>query len=112
MTQWLEVDNWLDLVGNAWIGLVLIAVAAVPSFYARRNHATLTDVKAQVVNGHGHTATNMRDDIDRAIRGIDNLAGDVRALKADLMYEEERRRSAIEELYDELDHRTGRHRRE
>jgi len=28
------------------------------------------------------------------------------------MYEEERRRSAIEELYDELDHRTGKHRRE
>jgi hypothetical protein len=108
--QWLEVDSWLDLVGNAWIGLVLIAVAAVPSFYARRNHATLTDVKAQVVNGH--TATNLRDDLDRAINAIDSLAHDVRSLKTDLMHEEGRRRSAIEELYDELDHRTGRHRRE
>lgn len=109
MTQWLEVDSYLDLIANAWIGLVLIAVAAVPSWYARRNHNTLTDVKNQVINGH--TATNLRDDIDRCIHALENLGHDVRALRADLMHEEDRRRSAIEELYDELDHRTGKHRR-
>ena len=110
MTQWLEVDNYLDLIANAWIGLVLIAVAAVPSWYARRNHNTLTDVKNQVVNGH--TATNLRDDLDRCIQAVEALAHDVRSLRADLMHEEDRRRSAVEQLYDEIDHRIGKHRRD
>lgn len=109
MTQWLEVNDWLDLAANAWIGVVLIAVAAVPSWYARRNHSTLKSVQDQVVNGH--TQTNLRDDIDRAIAAVTALGDDVRNLRRDLLAEEEHRRVQVADLRDEIEHRTAKHRR-
>ena len=108
MTQWLEVDSWLDLVANAWIGLVVITVAAVPSWLAARNHSTLKDVKAQVVNQH---STNLRDDIDRAIAAVGDLGLDVRNLRRDLLAEEEHRRLQVADLRNEIAHRTGKHHR-
>jgi hypothetical protein len=106
--QWLEVDNWLDLVGNAWIGLVLIAVAAVPSALAARNHKTLQAVKGSVINNH---KVPMREDLDRLGEAIELIAEDVRGLRKDLMAEEQHRRLQISDLRDDLNHRTGRHHR-
>lgn len=108
MTQWLEVDSWLDLVANAWIGLVLIAVAVVPSALAARNHRTLQAVKGSVINNH---TTPVREDIDRLTEAVDMVAKDVRGLRTDLLAEEQHRRAQISDLREELDHRTGKHRR-
>ena len=108
MTQWLEVDSWLDLVANAWIGLVVIMVAVVPSYFARKNSHGTAAVLAQVQNAH---ATNLRDDIDRAIAAVEMVAQDVRGLRADLLQEEQHRRAQISDLREDLDHRTGKHRR-
>lgn len=108
MTQWLEVENWLDLVANAWIGVVVITVAAVPSWLAARNHKTLQAVKGSVINNH---ATPMREDVDRLTEAVDMIAKDVRGLRTDLLAEEQHRRAQIGDLRDELDHRTGKHRR-
>ena len=108
MTQWLEVDSWLDLVANAWIGIVLIAVAAVPSILAARSHKTIGVVRDQLVNGH---KAPMREDLDKAITAISELGHDVRMLRQDLMAEEDHRRLQISDLRDELEHRTGKHRR-
>lgn len=99
MTQWLEVDNALDLLGNIWIGLVLIAVAAVPAYLTRRDVAA---VKQQVQNQH---QTNLRDDVDRAIHGIEALSQDLRGLRHDLAAEEDRRRAHIDELRQEMERR-------
>lgn len=99
MTQWLEVDSWIDLLGNLWIGLVLVAVAAVPSFLAHRTGRDVKQVRQQVENQH---ATNLRDDVDRAIHGIEALATDLRGLRQDLAAEEARRREHIDELRDEV----------
>lgn len=98
-------DGWLDV----FTILAVALVAAVPSWLAARNHSTLKDVKQQVVNGH--TATNLRDDIDRAIHAVEALTHDVRSLRHDLMAEEDHRRLQINDLREELDHRTGKHRR-
>lgn len=108
MTTWLEVNDWLDLAANAYIGLVLIAVAAVPSWLAARNHRSIRDIKDQVVNGHADT--NLRNDIDKALQAIESLAQDVRGLRRDQMAEEEHRRLQVADLRSELDHRTGKHR--
>lgn len=105
---WPSVDNWWDLIGNIWIGLVVIAAAVVPSVFAARNHRTIVDVKNQVVNGH---KTPMRDDLDRAIAAIDDLGHEVRGLRADLLAESAHRRTQISDLADELEHRTGKRRR-
>jgi len=105
---WTDVENILDLLDHIWIGLVLIAVAAVPSIFAHRNGKKLDAVKNQVQNQH---ETNLRDDIDRAIAAVEMLAHDVRGLRSDLMAEEDRRRQQVQDLYTELDHRTGKHRR-
>jgi len=98
---WPEVDNILDLVGNLWIGLVLILAAAVPSWLAHRNNRkTLGEIKGQVVNGH---ASPMREDLDKAIAAIHALAHDVSGLRKDLAMEEDRRRVQIQDLATDVD---------
>ena len=100
MTQWLEVNDWLDLVANAWIGVVLIAVAAVPSALAARNHKTIRDIKDQVVNGH---TSPLRADLDRALAAIEALAVDISGLRQELLMEETRRRTQISDLASDVD---------
>lgn len=107
--NWTDAQNWLDILDHVWIGFVLIGVAAVPSYFAARNHQGIKDIKSQVVNGHTEP---MRADLDRAIAGVEDLAVDVRGIRQDLAMEEDRRRAAVADLYTELDHRTGRHRKE
>ena len=112
MSEWVEVNDNLDLLMNVWIGLVLVAVAAIPSWLTHRSHKTIRDIKDQVVNSH--PSTNLRDDLDRAIAAIEHMAeeirADVRALKKDLMAEEDHRRLQINDLREELEHRTGKRR--
>lgn len=103
--NWTDAQNWLDILDHVWIGLVLLAAAAVPSILSMRNHKTLSSVHNEVKNSH---ASNLRDDLDRAIRGIEALAHDVRGLRTDLMTEEERRRRDVADL----EQRIGRHRKQ
>lgn len=106
MNQIPNPDNWMDVLTI----LAAVAMVALPSWIAAvRNHQGIKDIKNQVVNGH---TSPMRADLDRAITAVENLATDVRGLRQDLALEETRRRSAVADLYSELDHRTGRHRKE
>lgn len=104
--SWTDVDNLLDLLDHVWIGVVMVAVAGIPSYFAARNHKGIKDIKNQVQNGH--TETNLRDDIDRALDAIASLVHDVRGIRADLMAEEDRRRRDVANLED----RIGRHRKQ
>lgn len=99
-----DPENWLDV----FTILAVALIAAVPSWLAHRNHKVVKDIKNQVVNGHENP---MRFDLDRAIDAISALGEDVRRLRKDLMAEEDHRRLQISDLRDELDHRTGRHRK-
>ena len=105
---WTDAKDWLDILDHVWIGLVVIMAAVVPSLLAARNHKSITDIKDQVVNGH---QTPMRFDLDRVLQAIDDLSANVRHLRRDLMAEEDHRRIQISDLREELDHRTGKHRR-
>ena len=98
--NWANPENWLDLIAYGWYGIVLIAIAAVPSWLAARNHKTLQDVKSNVINGH---ATPMRADLDKALTAIEALAHDVRGIRQDLASEEDRRRVQINELRDDVE---------
>ena len=100
MTNWLEVNDWLDLVANAWIGLVVISAAAVPSFLAARNHKSIAAIRDNVQNGH---STPMRQDLDKALAAIEALAHDINGLRQDLAVEETRRRSQISDIAGDLD---------
>jgi hypothetical protein len=93
---WADVFDHLLLVGGA------ILVALVPSWFAARNHKGILEVKNQVKNAH---TTNLRDDLDRAIVAIEDLAHDVRGLRQDLAAEEGRRRQQVAELREDLDRR-------
>jgi len=79
-----------------------IVLAAVPSFFAARNHKSIQEVKAQgdrtlqqVQNAH---TTNLRDDVDRAINAVEQLGRDFRGMREDLAAEENRRRTEVAEL--------------
>ena len=100
MTNWLEVNDWLDLVANAWIGIVVISAAAVPSFLAARNHRSIAAIRDNVQNGH---TTPMRQDLDKALAAIEALAHEVSGLRQDLALEETRRRSQITDLANDVD---------
>lgn len=108
--NWTDAENWIDILDHIWIGLVVIVAAVVPSVFAARNHRGIRDIKDQVVNGH-KDAPPMRADLDRAIQAIDDLGTEVRGLRADLLAESAHRRAQIHDLQDEIEHRTGKHRR-
>ena len=110
-STWVETDTWVDVISNIWIGLVLIAVAAVPTMLTLRNHRSILKnhdsiaaeakvIRTQLVNGH---TAPMREDLDRVIHAVEALSHDVRALRQDLSSEEDRRRIQINELRDDFD---------
>lgn len=114
---WPAVDNWLDLLGNLWIGLVVIAVAVIPSWYAARNHVRIKDaqriigeVHDSVINNHGEIP--LRDDIDRITEAVKRVDGKVELLsenmgrlREDDADERKIRRSEIGELREDVDSR-------
>ena len=102
MSDFPNPDSWLDILDHIWVGLVLLGVAAVPSFFSARNHKDIQEVKNQVKNAH---TTNLRDDIDRAINAVETLGHDVRGIRTDLAAEEDRRRQQIRELRDDVERR-------
>lgn len=114
--NWYDPQDWLDLIDHVWLGAVMIGVAGVPAYFAARNHKAIQTVnqKADTLVGNvqnGHTVP-LRADLDRVIAAVDDLTQDVRGLRQDLAGEAAVRRSAVADLYTELDHRTGRHRKQ
>ena len=110
---WVEADTWVDVISNFWIGIVLIAVAAVPTWmtlrnqrFIKENHESIKQetevIRAQLVNGH---KSPMREDLDRVINAVNDLIHDVRGLRKDLSAEEDRRRIQINDLRDEVSHK-------
>ena len=88
MTEFYNPDSWMDVLDHIWIGLVLISVAAVPSWFAYRNHTKIQGVSdqvkgvaAQVVNGH---TTPMREDVDGIRSVLNDIRADQRLIKADV----------------------------
>lgn len=112
MTEFVvNVDHWMDLLSNLWVGIVLIAVAAVPAFISAKNSRGIKSIQNQVVNGH-KDAPNLREDLDKVISclaensvKVDLISNGLNGLRDELMYEEERRRSSIVELRSDLDRR-------
>jgi hypothetical protein len=106
-----DVENWMDLFSNLWVGLVLIAVAAVPAIISAKNAKGIKSIKDQVVNGHKESP-NLREDLDKVIAclaensvKVDLISNGLNGLRDELVYEEERRRSSIVELRADLDRR-------
>ena len=102
--DWYDPQGWLDLLDHAWYGLVLIAVAAIPSWLSIRTNRSLREVSDSVNN----RPTALRDDLDRVIKAVEALAHDVRGIRTDLQLEEDRRRRDVAEL----ENRIGRHRKQ
>jgi hypothetical protein len=105
MTDFPNPNSWLDILDHVWVGFVMLGVAAVPSFFAARNHKGIKEVQNQVKNAH---TTNLRDDIDRAINAVETLGHEVRGIRTDLAAEEDRRRQSIKELRDDVERRLSR----
>ena len=104
----INVDSWMDIIANLWIGSVVMALAVIPGYMAaRKNHRGIQDIKNQVVNGHADSPP-LRTDLDRVIASLDALAKDVTGLRRDIADEENRRRDQIAELRDEVDRKLGR----
>lgn len=104
---WTDAQNWLDLLDHIWIGLVLIAVAAVPAIMSAKNHSGIKKIQDQVVNGHKEP---LRNDLDKVIRAlseqsdkVDSISHGLTSLREELIQEEVRRRSGITELREDFD---------
>lgn len=101
MNQIPNPDSWMDVATI----LLVVAMMSIPSWFAARNHKSLTEVRAQVKNAH---TSNLRDDVDRAIAGIESLAHDIRGIRSDLLAEEDRRRRDVRDLETQI----GKHRKQ
>lgn len=93
-------DSWLDAV----VILAAVMMTSIPSWFAIKAHRSAEAVRGQVVNGH-KDAPPMRADLDRAIAAIDQLGHEVRGIRQDMISEEQRRRSHIDELRQDVDRR-------
>lgn len=110
--QWTDAENWIDLLDHAWYGIVLIVIAAVPTWAARRNHQAIkrvgeqtSAVVGQVINGHGgENQPGLRDDLDRMSGALTSVADDLRGLRSDLSDQRESNRDHIAELRADLAH--------
>lgn len=107
MNGWGEVNDILDLIDHIWVGIVLIACAAVPSWLAARNHKSIKEIRDNVQNGH---KVPLREDLDKVIVVIENLAhnmqnltDDMTGLRQDLLAERDSRKSQVEDLRDDVD---------
>lgn len=101
---WTDVENFLDLINNVWIGVVVILAGAIPSWLTARTHRSIKEetkvIRDQLVNGH---TTFLRQDVDKALAAIESLAHDVAGLRADLALEQDSRRSQIDDLRGDVD---------
>jgi septal ring factor EnvC (AmiA/AmiB activator) len=114
MNQWTDVQNLLDLVDHVWIGLVLIAVAAVPSFFAARNHSEIKKVSKDtarldrsISNGHSYP---LRQDVDEIRQTLDGIRSDLKEVKSDVTDIRSELREERKDRLD-LDNRFERYRR-
>jgi hypothetical protein len=101
-----DASNFLDVFDHFIVVAGAILLAAVPSWFAHRNHKDLKEVVYQTKNQHD---TNLRDDVDRAIDAIEKLGDDFRGMRQDLAAEENRRRSEVAELERRLTAMSRRH---
>lgn len=108
-TNFADVNDWLDLVSNVWVGLVLIAVAAIPAFISAKNSRGIKRIQDQVVNGH-KDAPPLREDLDKVIaqlsetgKKVDLISADLTSLRYELSREEGRREVSDKELRDDFD---------
>lgn len=84
------------------VGVVLVALIGVLTTMLQRQHKTLGVVREQVQNSH---STNLRDDVDRVLDGVSQLAEMSRAhgyelghLRRDLQQERVERQHLSERL--------------
>lgn len=101
-----DASNWLDVFDHGIVILGALLLAAIPSWFAARNHKGIEAVKEQVKNAH---STNLRDDVDRAINAVEQLGHDFRGLRQDLAAEEDRRRKQVADLEERLNKVNRRH---
>lgn len=93
-------DSWMDVATI----LIVAAMMSVPSWFAMKAHKSSEQVRNQVVNGH-KDAPPLRADLDRAIASIEQLGQEVRGIRQDMINEEDRRRTHIDELRQDVDRR-------
>jgi hypothetical protein len=101
-----DASNFLDVFDHFIVVAGAILLAAVPSWFAHRNHKGIRAITQEVKNAH---TTNLRDDVDRAIDAIEKLGQDFRGMRQDLAAEENRRRSEVAELERRLTAMSRRH---
>jgi hypothetical protein len=96
--NWSDASSYLDILDHFLIGLVLILVTIIPSWFSLRNHKGIVEVKQQVKNGH--TQTNLRDDLDRIWDAVEEIRTGIRVVKSDVV-------DIREELLEERKDRIG-----
>lgn len=102
LESFINVDSWIDIVDHIIVGLILIAVAAIPAIISARNHKGIRTITDQVVNGHDKP---LRFDLDKLISAVDNISKSLAHLRQELFDEEHRRREGIRELRADMDRR-------
>ncbi|GGN40138.1 phosphoenolpyruvate-protein kinase (PTS system EI component) [Actinoplanes campanulatus] len=68
-------------------GTVIVALLGLGLEFMRRSHKRIGEVREQVANSH---KTNLRDDIDRVLDGIDGLRQEIRHERAERLALENR----------------------
>ena len=109
--SWPDPDSWIDIVDHFLVALFMLMIAVVPTWITVRSSRGIKDIKNQVVNGH---TSPLRSDLDKAIAAIELLgkellqfknaiSEDIGHLRKQLSDEEDRRRTNVAEVRDDID---------
>ena len=109
--SWPDPDSWIDIVDHFLVALFMLMIAVVPTWITVRSSRGIKDIKNQVVNGH---TSPLRSDLDKAIAAIELLgkellqfknaiSEDIGHLRKQLSDEEDRRRTNVAELREDID---------
>ncbi|MEU8133228.1 DUF2746 domain-containing protein [Streptodolium elevatio] len=87
-------------------GMIAVALVGVVVEFLRRQSSTLGEVREQVSNTH---STNLRDDVDRVLRGLDQVlegqaehGREIAGLRAEIRHERAERLAVAERLDDHM----------
>ncbi len=111
-----DAQTWMDVVDHGLVALAAVLVAAIPSWFAARNHKVMRSVDRKtdaivgnVQNGHPEP---LRADIDRLASAFERIEGKIDRLESQMVEaredgaaEKTLRRAENRELREDMDAR-------
>lgn len=95
-----DASNWMDVFDHAFVVLGAIILAAVPSFFAARNHKSIKQMDRSINNGHTYP---LRQDVDEIRDTLNSVRDNVTDIRSELR-QERKDRLDLDDRFEKFKH--------